>query len=56
MLTQEIKDKAARLQDEGKWFKLLLLLIEFGSELIKYLRERKKEKQDGTTKESTPNG
>jgi hypothetical protein len=47
MLTQQIKDKAALLQDNGAWLKLFLLIAQFGLELIQYLRERKKEKQHG---------
>lgn len=45
MLTQEIKQKASKLQDEGAWLKLFLLIAQFGLELIQYLRSRKKEKQ-----------
>lgn len=44
-LSQEIKDKAAKLQDEGKWFELLMMILHISRELIAYLRERKKEKQ-----------
>jgi hypothetical protein len=46
-LTQLTKDRAAQLQDQGAWLKLFILIAQFGLELIQYLRERKKEKQDG---------
>lgn len=42
-LTQEIKDRAGHLQDQGSWLKLFILIAQFGLELIQYLRERKKE-------------
>jgi hypothetical protein len=45
-LTQEIKTKAAQLQDQGAWLKLFILIAQFGLELIQYLRERKNKKQD----------
>lgn len=45
MLTQEIKDRASYLQDNGKWYELIKLLLQIGYELVQYLRERKKEKK-----------
>lgn len=54
MLTQEIKNQASKLQDEKSWFKLLLLILQFGTELIKYLRERKTKNNDNTISSSDP--
>ncbi len=45
-LSHAIKAKAGQYADTGQWLKLALMIIQFGTELITYLKERKKEKKD----------
>lgn len=53
MTLQQVKTKAAKLYDNGKWIQLAILILQFGKELITYLRERLKAKQDDKTKNDT---
>lgn len=52
-LSQQIKDKAAQLQDQGAWLKLFILIAQFGLELIQYLRERNKSKSNESQNKSS---
>ena len=53
MTLQQAKTKAAELYNNGKWIQLAILLLQFGKELIIYLRELLKRKQDDKTKNDT---
>ncbi len=53
MTLQQAKTKAAELYNNGKWIQLAILILQFGKELIIYLRERLKRKQDDKTKNDT---
>ena len=44
-LSQEIRRKASNYADNGQWLKLAMLVLQFGKELIIYLRERKKQRE-----------
>ena len=50
MITQKTKEQVSKLYADGKWWQLAMLIIEFGVELVKYLRELKKSKQDESDK------
>lgn len=52
-LSQEIKQRASNYADNGNWFKLALLIVQFGIELIQYLKNRKKD-HESTSKQSEP--
>lgn len=54
MITQQIKEKASKLYDDGKWIQLAMLIIEFGIQLIKYLRDHKKLKEDAKSNNTGP--
>lgn len=41
-LSQTVKEQASKYADNGNWFKLALLIVQFGIELIQYLKNRKK--------------
>ena len=50
-LTQQTKQLASKYADEGNWFRLALLIVQFGIELIQYLKNRKKDESDTRTPE-----
>jgi len=50
-LTQEIKQRASNYADNGNWLKLAMLIVQFGIELIQYLKNRKKNETDTRTPE-----
>ena len=50
-LSQEIKQRASNYADNGQWFKLAMLIVQFGIELIQYLKYRKKNETDTGTPE-----
>ena len=41
-LSQEVKQRASNYADNGQWLKLAILIVQFGIELIQYLKNRKK--------------
>lgn len=53
MTLQQAKAKASQLYDNGQWLQLAILILQFGKELITYLRERLKEKRNDKTKNDT---
>jgi len=46
MTLQQAKTKASELYQDGKWLELAILIFQFGKELVIYLRERFKSKQN----------
>lgn len=52
-LSQEVKQRASNYADNGNWFKLAMLIVQFGIELIQYLKNRKKD-HESTSKQSEP--
>jgi len=50
-LSQEIKQRASNYADNGNWLKLAMLIVQFGIELIQYLKNRKKNETDTRTPE-----
>lgn len=52
-MTQAVKERAGKLYDNGQWIQLAILILQFGKELITYLRERLKKKNDEPTKNDT---
>lgn len=55
MISQQTKEKASKLYDEGKWLQLAMLIVDFGIQLIKYLQQRKKSKDEHDTIPPTAN-
>ena len=51
MTLTQAKAKAGELYDNGQWFKLAMLLLQFGSELIAFIRERKQQKRNDKAKD-----
>lgn len=51
-LSQQIKERASDYADNGQWVKLALLILQFGIELIQYLRNRKKNETAPNTPEN----
>lgn len=52
-LSQEVKQRASNYADNGQWLKLAILIVQFGIELIQYLKNRKKD-HESTSKQSDP--
>ncbi len=46
-LSQQVKLKANELADKGQWLRLAIMILQYGLELIEYLKQRKKEKNEG---------
>lgn len=51
VLTTEIKARAIELRDNGQWLKLAILILQFGIELIEYLKSNKKTPKKDETKD-----
>ncbi len=45
-LSQQTKDRVNQALDKGQWYIIIKLIVQFGLELIEYLKERKIEKNE----------
>ena len=45
MTYQEAKIKAIQYNDNGNWFKLAFLILQFGRELLDFIKEYRKSKK-----------
>lgn len=51
MISQQTKDYAKHLVDEESWVKLLILIIQFGRELIAFIKDYKQQKRNDKAKD-----